>query len=128
MSRSMDDLREPFKSKAKEWLAKCQAEGLDILVYCTLRTAAEQAELYAKGRTTPGPIVTYAKPGSSAHQYGLSLDFVPLSGGKPLWKGGDHWKRPIEIAESLGLESASRWLKFKEMPHIQLAGWRSYVN
>ncbi len=128
MSRSLDDLREPFRSKAKEWAAKCEAEGLDILVYCTLRTPAEQDALYAQGRTKPGPIVTYAKAGSSAHNFGLALDFVPLQGGKPLWKGGDHWKRPIEIAESLGLESASKWLKFKEMPHLQCKDWRQWVN
>ena len=124
----MDDLREPFKSKAKEWLSKCEAEGLDILVYCTLRTAAEQAELYAKGRTTPGPIVTYAKPGSSSHQYGYGLDHVPMLHGKPLWKAGPHWNRSIEIAESLGLESASKWTRFKELPHIQLRNWRQFVN
>lgn len=124
----MDDLREPFRSLAKQWLAQCEAEGLDVLVYCTLRTPAEQDALYAQGRTKPGPIVTYARAGQSAHNAGLALDFVPLAGGKPLWKGGEHWIRPIAIAESLGLESASRWLKFKEMPHIQLKDWRSHVN
>ena len=41
-----------------------------------LRTIEEQNELYAQGRTKPGPIVTNAKGGSSYHNYGLAFDFV----------------------------------------------------
>ena len=41
-----------------------------------LRTIAEQNALYAKGRTSPGPIVTKAKGGSSYHNYGLAIDLV----------------------------------------------------
>lgn len=39
-----------------------------------LRTMAAQAALYAQGRTMPGPIVTHAKPGDSAHNWGLAID------------------------------------------------------
>ncbi len=38
------------------------------------RTHAVQAEIYAKGRTTPGPIVSHAKPGESFHNYGVGVD------------------------------------------------------
>lgn len=34
------------------------------------RSSEKQAELYAQGRTTPGRIVTYAKPGQSKHERG----------------------------------------------------------
>lgn len=44
----------------------------------TLRTNAEQNELYAKGRTKPGSIVTYAKGGQSYHNFGLAVDIVLL--------------------------------------------------
>ncbi len=44
----------------------------------TLRTAAEQNELYAQGRTKPGSIVTYAKAGQSMHNFGLACDIVLL--------------------------------------------------
>lgn len=40
------------------------------------RTHQQQAELYAKGRTAPGPKVTWAKPGQSYHNYGLAVDIV----------------------------------------------------
>ena len=42
----------------------------------TLRTFAEQAEIFAQGRTKPGKIVTNARPGLSAHNYGLAVDIV----------------------------------------------------
>lgn len=44
----------------------------------TLRTNKEQDEIYAKGRTVPGKIVTYAKGGQSYHNYGLAVDIVFL--------------------------------------------------
>ncbi len=43
-----------------------------------LRTWQRQAELYAKGRTEPGPKVTWAKPGDSYHNYGLAGDIAFL--------------------------------------------------
>lgn len=42
----------------------------------TLRTFKEQDDLFAKGRTTPGPVVTKAKAGLSMHNYGLAIDIV----------------------------------------------------
>lgn len=44
----------------------------------TLRTIDEQDAIYAKGRTKPGPIVTYARGGQSYHNYGLAVDIVLL--------------------------------------------------
>ncbi len=38
------------------------------------RTWAEQDALYAQGRTTPGPIVTWARGGESMHNLGLDVD------------------------------------------------------
>lgn len=56
--------------------------GLGIVIRVTqgLRTFAEQAAIYAQGRTTPGKIVSNAKPGQSYHQYGLAADLSDLVG------------------------------------------------
>lgn len=40
------------------------------------RTWQEQDAIYAKGRTAPGAIVSYAKGGDSMHNYGLAVDIV----------------------------------------------------
>lgn len=128
-SRSLSDLREPFRSRAQAWAQACEQSGLDLLIYCTLRSLNEQAALYAQGRTAPGRIVTYARPGSSAHNFGLALDFVPLINGKAEWRApSPRWDQAIKIAEAFGMESASKWQKFREWPHLQEPNWRSLVQ
>jgi peptidoglycan L-alanyl-D-glutamate endopeptidase CwlK len=102
---------------------------MDPLVYCTLRSIAEQDALYAQSRTKPGKRVTNAKGGSSAHNFGYALDFVPLIGGKPNWTpGSNHYLRCVRIAEECGMESASKWKSLKEWPHLQEPNWRSIVQ
>jgi peptidoglycan L-alanyl-D-glutamate endopeptidase CwlK len=114
---------------ATEWLKRAKAAGLDPLITSTLRTNAEQTALYAQGRTAPGKIVTNAKAGQSAHNYGLALDFVPMVNGKPEWNSKHpHWKQLGEIAESVGFEWAGRWTTFREFPHIQLPNWKGRVQ
>lgn len=124
-SRSLVDLREPFRSKAGNWLGECAQAGLEILVTCTLRSDAEQDALYAQGRTKPGKIITNARAGQSAHNYGLALDFVPMINGKPEWTGKHPaWKQAIAIAQKCGIESLANNPKFKELAHLQLPNWR----
>lgn len=127
-SRSLADLRPVFRARATDWYAECKAIGLDLLVYCTLRTTQEQDELYQQGRSQPGRIVTYAKPGQSAHNHGLALDFVPLILGKPDWRAGSpEYLKAVELAEKHGMSSASKWKKFREWPHLEMPEWRAHI-
>lgn len=125
-SRSLDDLHPEFRARVNVWLTQCEAADIDVLVYCTLRSLEEQARLFAIGRTRPGKRVTNARPGQSAHNYGLALDFVPMIGGKPQWNGKALYNRAIDIAENVGLESL-RNSRFPELAHLQMPGWRGYV-
>lgn len=99
-----------------------------MLVTCTLRSSAEQTALYAQGRTAPGHIVTDAKAGQSAHNYGLALDVVPMVNGKPDWNGADPvWATVGKLGQAAGLE----WLgaphsQFVEMAHFELPNWVSH--
>lgn len=123
-SRSLDDLRTEFRPMVDEWLAACHKENIDVLVYCTLRTYAEQGTLFAQGRTTPGPIVTNARAGQSAHNFGFALDFVPLMMGKPQWSAGSLlYTRAIGLAEQHGLQSL-RHSDFPEWAHLQHPSWK----
>jgi peptidoglycan L-alanyl-D-glutamate endopeptidase CwlK len=130
-SRSLDDLHPVFQPYARAFKAACEVAGLDVLIYCTRRSNAEQAELYAQGRTVPGKRVTNAKPGSSAHNFGLALDGVPLFHGKPMWStagaGADLWRQYGELALSAGCEWAGNWTRFREFPHVQMPNWRDYT-
>lgn len=131
-SRDIADLHPAMRPLALAAVAGWREYGLDVLIYCTFRSLEEQAKLYARGRTAPGPRVTNAQPGQSAHNYGLALDAVPLVGGKPEWRStgaaADLWKRYGKAAKAAGLEWAGDWTRFIEYPHVQLPNWRAYVQ
>ena len=126
-SRSLDDLRPEFRARVNLWLTQCALFDLEVLVYCTLRSMAEQDRLYAIGRTKPGKRVTNAKAGQSAHNFGLALDFVPMVGGKPQWSGRTLYNKAIDIAIGYDIESL-RDSRFPELAHLQMPGWRGYVT
>jgi len=52
MSRRLDDLVPELEVKAKTIKQECANNGVDLLIYCTLRTLEEQARLYRQSRTT----------------------------------------------------------------------------
>lgn len=125
-SRKIEDLHPVVRAMAEKMIAKCEAEGIKLIITSTYRDFAMQDALYAQGRTKPGKIVTKAKGGQSLHNYRLAFDVVPLRNGKPVWgtKGHDEllWQRVGNIGESVGLEWAGRWKRFKEFPHFQYTG------
>lgn len=143
-SRSLFDLEPGFRDLIGEWLRLCAAEGVAVLVYCTTRPSLCQDELYAQGRTAPGPIVTNAKGGQSPHNYGLAVDAAPWEwiqdqpGGvyhkeldwTPFQRGilDPRWSVMVDAAAVCGLEWAGNWKTFKEYVHFQHPGWKELAN
>ena len=121
-STSLNDLQPAVKKKAEDFIAKCKAKNIEILITSTLRTNAIQDALYARGRTAPGKIVTNAKGGQSFHNYGAAFDFVPLINSAPAWNDAALFEKCGIIGEGCGLEWAGRWSSFKEMAHFQYTG------
>ena len=125
-SRSISELLPPVRARAQAFIDACAAQSIDLLITSTYRDDECQASLYAQGRTSPGSRVTNAEPGKSMHNWRVALDVVPLRAGKPVWgtTGADAqlWKRVGQIGESVGLEWAGRWSKFREFPHFQYTG------
>ena len=101
-------------------------QGLDVLIYCTMRTDDEQAALYAQGRTAPGPVVTNARPGASLHNpqrdgKAWAFDAVPLKHGKAQWADDAALNAMGRAGEAAGLEWAGRWRgKLRERVHFQI--------
>lgn len=117
---SIATLRPDAQAKAREWLLKCLEAGINVKIITGTRTYQEQAELYAKGRTAPGPKVTNAAAGYSWHNFGVGWDFVVFDA-----DGQPQWESPLmekcgRIAESLGLEWGGHWTSFQDTPHIQI--------
>lgn len=71
-------LHPAMRHKAWQMLEELLFVGEDALITSGFRTEEQQTQEYAKGRTGPGRIVTYSKPGWSFHNYGLAIDLVPI--------------------------------------------------
>ena len=90
------------------------------------RTYAEQDALYAKGRTTTGPVVTNARAGYSNHNFGIAGDYGSFD------KGGNYLdntnpglasrihKAVAQWAKAnLPIEWGGDWSSFRDEPHFQ---------
>lgn len=123
-------LYQPFAEQVKQLLKTAREQGLMVYIFEAERSMERQAALYAQGRDGAGNIVdkkkvvTYAKPGSSFHNYKLAVDLV-FDGdqSKPKiqwsWDGKLPWSKLGALGESFGLEWAGHWKNFVEFPHFQ---------
>lgn len=121
-SRKLEDLNPKVRVLCEKFIEKCKSQNIDVLITSTYRDGASQDALYAQGRTTAGKIVTNARAGQSYHNWRVAFDFVPLVHGKAQWSDVATFTKCGEIAESVGLEWAGRWKKFKELAHCQYTG------
>lgn len=91
------------------------------------RTYQEQRILFDQGRITPGPKVTNARGGQSAHNFGLAVDFArdvdPRPGLQPDWE--PRLYEPLGRAcDMVGLLWGGSWLK-PDGGHVQWPGFTS---
>ncbi len=111
----------PFILEAKKIAAEM---GFDYIAISGNRTPKEQEILYAKGRTSPGAIVTNARPYQSNHQYGIALDFGVFKNGiymdekSPDTAANVH-KEISRIINKYGIEWGGVW-KIKDHPHFEI--------
>lgn len=114
-SRKLTDLTPKVQEKAEFIINYCKERGVDILIYCTLRSLEEQAILYRSSQKNASVVQakiqkfngrglgfladviekvgaqafdgwkTDAAPGESFHAYKEAFDAVPLLGGKAMW-------------------------------------------
>lgn len=119
--KKIGELRDDLQPIAMEHLRLARDAGIDARITEGYRSFARQEELYAQGRTTPGNVVTNAKPGKSRHNYGEAYDLAIFVRGKPDWNRPEgEWEMLGEIGKSLGLEWGGDWTSFKDRPHFQL--------
>jgi hypothetical protein len=97
--------------------------GMRLRITEGFRSFERQDELYAQGRTAPGPIVTNAKGGESYHNFGLAIDVVEMVDGQANWNAD--WPAIGGLGKALGFEWGGDWFGFKDRPHFQMTGGRS---
>jgi peptidoglycan L-alanyl-D-glutamate endopeptidase CwlK len=102
--------------------------NLDFLITDAYRSIEEQNQLYSKGRTSKGKIVTQIKGGYSYHNYGLAFDIVPVSNGKLNYDDQNSYILAAQAAETLGLEWGGNQKKSTGTPHFQYSLSLNYDN
>jgi peptidoglycan L-alanyl-D-glutamate endopeptidase CwlK len=116
--KNLATVQPQLQKLGRELLRRLAAEGLTFKVIQGRRTPAEQAALYAKGRTAPGPKVTWTL--KSRHLTGRAIDLALFSGKNVVWES-KHYTRAGEIGEQLGLVWGGRWKGGKtDKPHFEL--------
>lgn len=91
------------------------------------RSFEKQNELYDKGRSTAGKIVTHAKGGGSYHNYGLAIDVVEIKDGKAIWNN-PNWAKIGTIGKSFGFDWGGDWNGWKDKPHFQFTNGYSLAE
>lgn len=98
--------------------ARMKDLGKPIILMQGFRSAKDQNDTYASGRTAPGAIVTNAQGLESYHQYGLALDVCFRNHGYNPPAGW--WDILGTEGQKLKLEWGGSWKEFPDRPHFEL--------
>lgn len=111
-------------TKARELARRAAAVGIPITFTSGARSLAEQARLYAQGRTTPGAIVTNTR--ESAHNYGAAVDVAFTRFGRYTTPSHDQpWEKLAAIGKKLDLVWGGDFTSIVDKPHFELRDWRT---
>ena len=128
----------PFVAKLRPLVDACASRSRLYVAIKGERSYAEQAKLYAIGRTTDkqgnpitpdspahGHFVTKAPPGTSPHNFNVAVDFSldsdsDLSNGLQPDDVDEHYRVLAEEAQKLGLDAGFFWAGFQDTPHVAL--------
>lgn len=121
-----------LKNTVLKVLAAMDELGWPMTVVSAVRSDAQQAELYAQGRTKPGQIVTNTDGVTikSMHQiqatgFGHAVDcaFIddPLTLKIEIFDETQPWDLYGLACEKRGLTWGGRWTTIKDRPHVELA-------
>ena len=113
----LDHLQEHFAPK-----------GIIPKYICGTRTWEEQEELFAKGRTAPGPRVTNAKGGFSNHNYGIAVDIGLFNDGRYLENSPYYLEIGDVVALFPQLEWGGSWKSITDEPHVQYRTCRTIAQ
>jgi peptidoglycan L-alanyl-D-glutamate endopeptidase CwlK len=117
--KSISTLLPEVRPLARALVHKASALGIQIRVISGFRTYEEQAALYAQGRTTPGRVITNARPGYSNHNFGIAFDVGVFEGSRYLGES-PKYKAVGALGMDIGLEWGGSWKTLVDEPHFQL--------
>lgn len=111
VQRDTAQLTPEFRDRLQRVMDRMKQEfGHDVTVVETIRSQARQDELFAQGRTAPGPVVTWTR--NSKHAQGLAADLV-VDGA---WQNSAGYAHLAQVAKQEGL----RTLGARDPGHVEL--------
>ncbi len=119
-SRRVEDLYEYFQPLVNSFLKEANNATYPWQTFITdgFRSLQEQNELYAKGRTQPGKIVTNAQGGQSWHNFGLAVDIAFQKDGK-LNYDQVLYDKIVKMGKDRGFIWGGDWSVFVDKPHFE---------
>lgn len=123
----LDGVHPALIARVTKILDAMEALGFPMMVTDGLRTREQQQALYAKGRTTEGPIVTHAdgerrRSNHQAHAdgFGHAMDCAFSVNGHPSWAEDHPWTVYGAMARALGLVWGGDFRTLVDRPHVEL--------
>lgn len=124
-SRSISDLNPSAARKCQQFLAlaneRLRERGLQIFLTCTYRSQVEQDQLYAQGRTKPGPIVTWTRRSMHSERRAWDVAFKGLKAPVDLYRGHDaEWELLGQWAKELAIKWGGDYKKNRDRAHFYI--------
>ncbi|RLQ36021.1 DUF5776 domain-containing protein [Listeria monocytogenes] len=109
---NVNKLADNTKAAARKLLDWSENNGIEVLIYETIRTKEQQAANVANGAS---------QTMRSYHLVGQALDYVMAKGKTVDWSAyrSDKGKKFVAKAKSLGFEWGGDWSGFVDNPHLQ---------
>ncbi|HDT9439797.1 TPA: M15 family metallopeptidase [Listeria monocytogenes] len=109
---NVNKLADNTKAAARKLLDWAENNGIEVLIYETIRTKEQQSANVANGAS---------QTMRSYHLVGQALDFVMAKGKTVDWGAyrSDKGKKFVAKARSLGFEWGGDWSGFVDNPHLQ---------
>ena len=119
-STRIEDLTQDTQERVKMLIQLAGAEGIGIHPISTRRTCADQAAIYAQGRTAPGAIVSGAAGCRTWHVWGRAIDLLAVRNGKIVNNANDPiYDRLGELGESLGMVWGGKFSWGRDAGHFE---------
>jgi peptidoglycan LD-endopeptidase CwlK len=116
----LEETHPELQRRVKNLTDALAAEDIAIQIDAGLRTAQQQDNLFAVGRTMPGKIVTDARGFQSNHVIGCAVDVwvENVDTSQPDWDASHPaWQRIVALAPQYGLRDGKSW---HDLPHLEL--------
>ena len=117
--REISELTPHTQKLCKEFLIRCENEGLPVIITETYRSQKRQDELFRQGRETDGPVVTWTK--NSRHTKRRAFDIAKR--GPDPYGDEEFFRKCAEIGKEVGLNPGYFWDDYQDKPHYELDAW-----